>query len=625
MESKKIAQTKNSVETRDSLANVQSKSKQNAVNMDSKQMPSANNSIPKQRVIKQIVSLDSKKLKDLGIESNILSALTKFNGKDKPFFKSKPTIGVNNVKPSTSTGSMNVSNEIPQERKTICSNIRSIIASRNVAAANKISDTPPAKKIQVLSNVLLSEKKLDLKDITALASSTPIQSNSSIPYVPQVPQSSPVKVIQRIKAEPVVSDSQQSFNRDNSVHASSTKTKATADEKPVLESHETETNPKSDNEQNALKGFTATEVIEPRSQLESLRLHIRKKCTPIASAANKSKSSTKRIKPKSKKITKTPLKNVSKESSPIDDIVQKTQTELRADVKAQEETEMSMESETREAEMKTIAAESDATALNEFDNQDTNWSNTLSNSGTVSTEPSEAESDLETLIKEAQLTIESEQAEAQSNVMNAAEVSNVPKKPRLIQKELLDLLAEHVDKDRIIDEFLDSTINSFRTECISPSDSDSSVENADVSTIDACEHFEIIEKEDLKDSNIQSSSIEFHVAVPVELRGSEVTEEMDLQSAAIQKSQSGSRKRKSSTKSRVSTKRKKSQTIIDDSSQEIIAAKDHSVLNEAPNTLVPELNDVEMDQGNKSLNIALQRLKINCSSFEFSRTLKNGR
>lgn len=32
------------------------------------------------RVIKQIVSIDSKKLKELGIESNIISAMTKFSG-----------------------------------------------------------------------------------------------------------------------------------------------------------------------------------------------------------------------------------------------------------------------------------------------------------------------------------------------------------------------------------------------------------------------------------------------------------------------------------------------------------------------------------------------------------------
>lgn len=35
---------------------------------------------PQKRVIKQIVSLDSKKFKELGIESNILSAMSKFSG-----------------------------------------------------------------------------------------------------------------------------------------------------------------------------------------------------------------------------------------------------------------------------------------------------------------------------------------------------------------------------------------------------------------------------------------------------------------------------------------------------------------------------------------------------------------
>lgn len=38
--------------------------------------------IPQKRVIKQIVSIDSKKCKELGIESNILSAMSKLNGKN---------------------------------------------------------------------------------------------------------------------------------------------------------------------------------------------------------------------------------------------------------------------------------------------------------------------------------------------------------------------------------------------------------------------------------------------------------------------------------------------------------------------------------------------------------------
>lgn len=43
-------------------------------------LPTGQTVNPPKRVIKQIVSLDSKKCKELGIESNILSAMSKLSG-----------------------------------------------------------------------------------------------------------------------------------------------------------------------------------------------------------------------------------------------------------------------------------------------------------------------------------------------------------------------------------------------------------------------------------------------------------------------------------------------------------------------------------------------------------------
>lgn len=67
----------------------------------------------------------------------------------------------------------------------------------------------------------------------------------------------------------------------------------------------------------------------------------------------------------------------------------------------------------------------------------------------------ESESDIEDLIEQARLTIEND--EKCNNEKPLAKV----KRPRILDKELIDLLAEHVDKNKIIDEFLELTKNSF--------------------------------------------------------------------------------------------------------------------------------------------------------------------
>lgn len=46
-----------------------------------KNEPAGTNALPQKRVINKISTIDSKKFKELGIESNILSAMTKFSGK----------------------------------------------------------------------------------------------------------------------------------------------------------------------------------------------------------------------------------------------------------------------------------------------------------------------------------------------------------------------------------------------------------------------------------------------------------------------------------------------------------------------------------------------------------------
>lgn len=120
-----------------------------------------------QRVIKKIVSLDASKLRGLGIESKILSAITKLN-KTEEKTTSKTITNDFKQTPSTVKKSIEVSlisNIISQEHAGI--------ASTSTTDSDTKRKCSPAKKVHVLSNVVLNENKwLDLKNISSAMSTT---------------------------------------------------------------------------------------------------------------------------------------------------------------------------------------------------------------------------------------------------------------------------------------------------------------------------------------------------------------------------------------------------------------------------------------------------------------------
>lgn len=411
------------------------------IKTESKQMTSASSNEPK-RVIKQIVSLDSKKLKALGIESNILSALTKFNGKEKSFTQKKPSIAVDPVHPSTSS--------LPTERTTetnvqpqptistaAISPVKPIVALHGASAQCDTPETPATKKIHVLSNVLLNENILDLKDFTAIASSTPVSTN--ITYVPQVPKPRQIQPDEK-----------------NQVRLSEcSEISATVD--ASIEPTDEKRSPANSHEIDALKGFSTADLKYSQNQYEHFRNEIQPKPSQIQSVSNEF-----------------------------------AVAEAKSQIKHQVELDTTSSSQT----------------MNENQLQNTlSSTNTTSKTVTSSESSSGSESDLDELIKEAQMTIENELT---NDTGSTEEILASPKKPRLVQKELLDLLADHVDKDRLIDDFLDSTINSFRTRCDSPMDSDSSIENFESVDIgmqsNSDEECETFEKDKTHEENISKAA-----------------------------------------------------------------------------------------------------------------------
>lgn len=594
MDSKNYTQIISSVDTQDDLSKSQTKSNPNDTNTLRKQMPSANLSEPKQRVIKQIVSLDSKKLKDLGIESNILSALTKFNGKKAPFFKTKPTVSVKNVGTSSSVVSTNVANEFATQKPSLNVNVatnKPNIASQNVPAANKIPETSSAKKIHVLSNVLLSEKKLDLKELTVIASSTPIHS-TNIPYVPQVPQNSQIETIQPAIAETLNPACEMPLNPNTlDIHPLSANTPI-LDGKSSQQPHQIETKSSISETDELLKGFSVTELSCSNKQLELIQNEFHSKSTSPPTAGTRNRTQFTR-KSKSKTEPKRIFKGES--TNEMNSIETETVEEIQTEIEA--ETKITTQLATQEqivTEEKIVADPKIGEVLNETHCQNTS----LSNSENILSEPSSCgtESDLETLIKEAQFTNEKNNESPMITVSDA--VPSISKKPRRVQKELLDLLVDHVEKDRIIDEFSDSSINSFHTECTSLSDGDSIIENHNASTDNANERFE---EKIVEDTSIQNAVENVSVELPLKLECDEMTEVQFISEKSI----SGSRKRKSSIKSRVSKRRKQSPSpVADDSESNSDATSKLDEENpvsscETPNILPEELRDVpiEIDQG----------------------------
>lgn len=105
----------------------------------------------KERVIKQIKALDMKKLKDLGIESNILSALTKFNIKGNLTLAKETVTSVHEL-PSTSNNSSNV---VLPSNPIVLSNVKMPVKS----PMKKIETTKmlfsPRKKVKIVSDIVI--------------------------------------------------------------------------------------------------------------------------------------------------------------------------------------------------------------------------------------------------------------------------------------------------------------------------------------------------------------------------------------------------------------------------------------------------------------------------------------
>lgn len=105
----------------------------------------------KERVIKQIKALDMKKLKDLGIESNILSALTKFNvkGNSTP---AKDTVKLDHELPSTSKNSSII---VSPSKPVASSNVKTPVKSSLKKIETIKMPSSPCKKVKIVSDIMI--------------------------------------------------------------------------------------------------------------------------------------------------------------------------------------------------------------------------------------------------------------------------------------------------------------------------------------------------------------------------------------------------------------------------------------------------------------------------------------
>lgn len=388
------------------------------LNMDSKQTASAE---PNKRVIKK-TKLDLNKMRAFGLESNLLSAIAKFNTATTP--KPTPTVNTHNE------ASIQIASPVKQ------------IAGKRID--EKSPDTPSAKKIHVLSDVLLSDNKLlDLKDFTAIASSTPI--NTPLAYVSQVPRPSQIKSVQAFQPNAAVvihtpkADRKRAEIKSVNKPLVGNKHPGKAPNKSAHKSPTKATNNLSNNSstKSSVKSTVADETVADETVAKKIKLE------------------------SSDSLSGFSADDVECSRTHFDHLNNEIKTR-RATIESENETDGSAEKETSQPS--------------------SNLSNTFSPSETISSEDESSESDLEELIKEAQRTIENEQItnEDERNI-----AGRTARKAKLIKKDLLHSLTEHIDKDRLIDAFLDSTINSFRRQCESPSsDSSDSVDNDEPTTSD---------------------------------------------------------------------------------------------------------------------------------------------
>lgn len=132
------------------------------------------------RVIKQIFTLDPKKLKSLGIESNILSAITKLNGKKA--VAATPTVNKPGQIASPSTAPPQIVNTTNRNSSELAKVPLSVSPAIKLAAHRTAVETKHSnvadKKVHVLSDVALDG--LNLNNLAAIVTSKPIKSVKSI-------------------------------------------------------------------------------------------------------------------------------------------------------------------------------------------------------------------------------------------------------------------------------------------------------------------------------------------------------------------------------------------------------------------------------------------------------------
>lgn len=342
-----------------------------ATNNRNKHITSTHRNESKQREIKQIVPLNAQKLKDLGIESNILSALTKFNGKNKKAILTE-SVAVDNL-PSTSKQFDSVASS-----QLTSSTTDNIVLIPEKTTPNTRTESSSVKKIQVLSDYLLSDNKiLDLKYLKTVAESKTI-TNVIIP-------------VERNEITLKSCDEEQQSNDSDKDTVIAIEQKA-IEQKVDQNSVAVDNIVVSDEISDRFLGFSSSEWMASLNHLDLQR--------------NES----------------LPATNVHSEDDSKEHIEPANDEDLNSS------------------------------------NSDTSFSDAISDDSLqLSQEDSvtESESDIEDLIEQARLTIEND--EKCNNEKPLAKV----KRPRILDKELIDLLAEHVDKNKIIDEFLELTKNSF--------------------------------------------------------------------------------------------------------------------------------------------------------------------
>lgn len=135
-----------------------------------KQMDNPPATDTKERVIRQIKPLDIKYIKDLGIESNILSALTKFNVKGNSSSATETVKSVHEL-PSTTNNSSKI---ISPSKSAVLSNVKTPVKSSMKKIETTKMPSSPCKKVKIVSNIVIRSSTKNLHEATKIISHTAV-------------------------------------------------------------------------------------------------------------------------------------------------------------------------------------------------------------------------------------------------------------------------------------------------------------------------------------------------------------------------------------------------------------------------------------------------------------------